>query len=99
MQKIGLILQRGRKYESAYYNFAKSYEILKANFNYECPNVVGSLINLANCLLDLRRFDEALSNYKRVLRMFERNDSMAPNIENVMFLFNMSFAAEHCRFF
>lgn len=72
---------------------------MKTNFNYECPNVIGSLINLANCLLDLRRADEAMSNYKRVLRMFERNDSMEPNIDNLNFLFNMSIATEQCRFF
>lgn len=31
--------------------------------------------------------------------MFERNDSMEPNIENLNFLFNMSIATEQCRFF
>lgn len=79
--------------------FEKSYEIMKSNFSYSCPMVIQPLINLANCLLDLHKFDEALSYYKKVLRMFEKNSSMEATIQNVSFLYNMSIAAENCRFF
>lgn len=72
---------------------------MKDNFSYECPAAMGPIINLANCLLDLRRCDEALTFYKRALRLFEREKSMQPNLENISFLYNMSVAAEMCRFY
>ncbi|KAL4459504.1 hypothetical protein ABPG74_018117 [Tetrahymena malaccensis] len=99
LQRIGLILQKHKKYNSALQNFQKSYNIMKNNFNYECPQVINPLINLANCLLNLRKFDDALTYYKKVLRMYERNNQMEETVENVSFLYNMSIAAENCRFF
>lgn len=72
--------------------FEKAREIYESNLKNDDDRLAGLYNNMALSLVDLRRFDEADSYYKKAISIMEKQEDGAPNIA-ITYL-NMASAAE-----